>query len=156
MWIIGHHDDITRRSRRPPFSSTITPQCGDPAKMKWMFKEDHSLGKRGSDCYETRDVLVMSCTLLSVFAVSISFCIGSVKPACHISLPPDEYTKVTAAWLTTNANMLFPQLSKWGSPLTLLIHHISQQFLPEMCLCFASPSPNFIQEYGNLMLPCLY
>lgn len=27
-----------------PFDTTIAPECGDPAKMKWMFKEDHSLG----------------------------------------------------------------------------------------------------------------
>lgn len=40
----------------PPFAPAVTHQCGNPAKMKWMFKEDHSLGKKGLGCcYETRE-----------------------------------------------------------------------------------------------------
>lgn len=44
-WLSGPHSGRVRRLRSPLLHSTITPQCGDPAKMKWMFKEDHSLGK---------------------------------------------------------------------------------------------------------------
>lgn len=41
----------------PPFAPAVTHQCGNPAKMKWMFKEDHSLGKKGLGCcYETREM----------------------------------------------------------------------------------------------------
>ncbi|TNN36115.1 hypothetical protein EYF80_053721 [Liparis tanakae] len=42
----GHHAD----SVRPP---------RDPAKMKWMFKEDHSLGNAGSGCYDASDARVL-------------------------------------------------------------------------------------------------
>ncbi|PWA24746.1 hypothetical protein CCH79_00010173, partial [Gambusia affinis] len=36
-----------------PEARTVTPQCGDPAKMKWMFKEDHSLEHR---CVESAKI----------------------------------------------------------------------------------------------------
>lgn len=35
------------RDALPDFDTSVTPEGRDPAKMKWMFKEDHSLGKKG-------------------------------------------------------------------------------------------------------------
>lgn len=39
--------DFFPRDTLPDFDTSVTPECRDPAKMKWMFKEDHSLGKKG-------------------------------------------------------------------------------------------------------------
>ena len=86
--IFGHYADIIRRFRSPPFHSTITPQCGDPAKMKWMFKEDHSLGKGVW-------VVMKQEMFLSCHAPSFQFCflrvdfcyiilhVGAELHACH-------------------------------------------------------------------------
>lgn len=51
-------------------NTTIAPECGDPAKMKWMFKEDHSLGN-GIRGVTKREILVMSRTPISVYSPSI-------------------------------------------------------------------------------------
>lgn len=81
VWISGHY---------PPFDSTITPECGDPAKMKWMFKEDHSLGKgvwvvmKQEMLPSCRAPSSLFCFLLVDFA--ISFHIGAEMHACHSSL----------------------------------------------------------------------
>lgn len=49
--------DFFPRDALPDFDTSVTPERRDPAKMKWMFKEDHSLGKKkgAPGCYETTD-----------------------------------------------------------------------------------------------------
>ncbi|XP_032443371.1 gamma-aminobutyric acid receptor-associated protein-like 2 [Xiphophorus hellerii] len=45
--------DVSPAFSADPEARTVTPQFGDPAKMKWMFKEDHSLEHR---CVESAKI----------------------------------------------------------------------------------------------------
>lgn len=64
------------RDATPRFDTSITPECRDPAKMKWMFKEDHSLGKR----------------LRVVMKQHISSCRA---PFLSVCFPPRRFCRIT-------------------------------------------------------------
>lgn len=98
--------DIIRRFRSPPFDPAVTRQCGDPAKMKWMFKEDHSLGK-GVWIVMKREIL--SCHAPSVLCLSLRIhCCHLIPYRCRNVLLASAYKSMMAdaAWLATNAKII--------------------------------------------------
>lgn len=97
VWISGHYS---------PFDSAITPELGDPAKMKWMFKEDHSLGK-GVWVVMKQDVL-LSCRASSCLLcfLRVDFAISFQISACWSQQSANDWWKSIpdkVAWLATHS-----------------------------------------------------
>lgn len=91
-YMFGPHDDITRWFRRPTFNRTVTPQSGDPAKMKWMFKEDHSLGKgvwiviKEMSCHATSFFVLHSASVLPFHCALVQKCMLAPSPLMTVNL----------------------------------------------------------------------
>lgn len=79
------------RDALPNFDTSVTPEGRDPAKMKWMFKEDHSLGKNGGSglLWNDRSGSISSCCEPSLplfsFIRAVLFFLLSLSPSLVVS-----------------------------------------------------------------------